>query len=335
MCIDIQAPTYYAQAGYKWKFSGTRSALLRVGAQSRCPPNSFCRRRKMNGVDSLFFPDSATKSLVALCYIIILFTALGRFSKLATVYETFDAPERARPWTTCLRYYSASAVYVSVYIICFASLYHLFRQYPEFIQLARSVFEADPVAKAILPKIENIPQYTYPVLSVIALTVGINRLKSVAAVEQEIRRFFQRLGSIPKHISRTINLMKRSPLKFDEKDCMRTLRDEIKEELQIHLQQKDEKSFERLYLRSRHLYLNLVSWHNKQSPYYHFRTVYQTPFDNICKTYARVDQDIKRYYTNLIEFRKTFHALSQASSGAQTLVDANTFFDPFTHSLYF
>lgn len=282
----------------------------------------------MGEISTLFFPDATTKSLVAVCYLLIVLTSFKRFGRLAVVYETFDAPEKARPWTTFLRFYSACAIYISVYIIAFAMLYRLFRTYPEFIKLAQGIFASDPIAGAILPQIEHIPLYAYPILSVLALTVGISRLKPVAAVEQDIRSFFQGMGSIPKQISRTINLMQRSMMKFDEKDCMQAMNEDIKQELQFHLQQQDEKSFERLYLRSRHLSMQLLAWNNKLSPYYHFRTVYQTQFDNICKTYARFDQDIKRYYGTLIEFRKTYQSLQHLSADDKAPIDADAFFVP-------
>ncbi len=281
----------------------------------------------MNSISLFFFPDNATKLLVALCYFIIVIIAFKRFSNLAVVYGTFDAPEKTRPWTTFFRFYSAGAIYACVHAVAFALLFKLLRQYPVFVEVAENIFASDPVAEAVLPKIKNVPEYSYPILAILALTIGVNKFKPVLTLEQNVRSLFQRLGSIPKQISRTIHLMQRSSIKINN-DCFQSLGEEINRELEPHLQQRDEKTFERLYLRARHLHQQLLSWNNKLSPYYHFRTIYPAQFDNVCAVFARLDHDIQRYFNTLFEFRKTFQTLQSKLADNQSSIDGEAMFTP-------
>lgn len=279
-------------------------------------------------ISQFFFPDEKTKLLVAVCYLIIFVIAFRRFNKLAVEYETFDAPENSRPWTTLFRFYSAGAIYFCLYVIVFAVMYRFFLKYPEFVKIAQEMFKSDMIAKKILPEIKDVPEYLYPILSTIILTVGVSKLKILNALEQNTRRFFQRLGSIPKQISDTIDLMQNSMMKIKDDACIRAMNDDLKKELRSHLRHNNDKFFERKYLVSRFLFSKIQDWDKKTSPYYFFRTVYQSQYDNVCSAYNRIDNDVQRYFNTLFELRATNESIEKLKKSSPDLIKSDELFKP-------
>jgi hypothetical protein len=280
-------------------------------------------------INKFFFPDDSTKLLVSICYLILLVTAFKRFNILAVDYGSYDAPENARPWTTWLRFYAAGTVYFCLYGLLFATLYRFMSQYPALIGLAQDVFKSDSLAESVLSRIKHDPKLLYPILAVLLLTAGVSRLRTISGLERNARNFFQRIGSIPRQVAHTTRLMRSSKIRIDLEECAKELTAKMKEEVLLPVKQKDEKSFERMYMKARHLYSNISAWDRKGSPFFHYKTVYQKQFENISNIYLQTNKEIERYYIALFNIRSTVESLEQATGETDApSLNSEEFFKP-------
>jgi hypothetical protein len=265
-------------------------------------------------INKFFFPDDSTKLLVFICYLVLLVTAFRRFNILAVDYGSYDAPENARPWTTWLRFYAAGAVYFCLYGLLFATLYRFMSQYPALIGLAEDVFKSDSLAESVLSRIKHDPKLLYPILAVLLLT--------------NVRNFFQRIGSIPRQVAHTTRLMRSSKMRIDLEECAKDLTAKMKGEVLLPVKQKDEKSFERMYMKARHLYSNISAWDRKGSRFFYYKTAYRKQFDNISNAYRQTSKEIERYYIALFNIRATVESLEQAAGATDAPLNPEEFFKP-------
>ena len=240
---------------------------------------------------SFFFPNTSEILLTLLCYTIIILLAYRRYSSLADEYSTFDAPEAARPWTTWFRYHVSAFVYFSIFILLFAVFYNLLEQHPALLNL----FE-DYLPKGFLEKLKNSTEIVAPLGATFFLTLAIDKSKRLRQIDRDMRRFFQRLGSIPRCVSVMIEKMKSSPLKIDKEACTSHLDEQIQAEFMLPIRQDERKSFEHLYMRARHLYSIIRHWNKSESVFFNFTTVFNRQYKNAEKAYQRMEKLAERYF---------------------------------------
>jgi len=257
---------------------------------------------------SFFFPNSSEILLTLLCYTIIILFAYRRYSALAEEYSTFDAPEAARPWTTWFRYHASALVYFSIFILLFAIFYNLLEQHPALLNL----FE-DYLPKGFLERLKDSTEIIAPLGATFFLTLAIDKSKRLKQVDRDIRRSFQRLGSIPRCVSDMIEKMKSSPLKIDKEECTRHLDEQIRAEIMLPIRQNERKSFEHLYMRARHLYSIINQWNTKESEFFNFTTVFNRQYKNTERVYQRMEKLVRRYFN---EHQKIRSATADYSENA-------------------
>ena len=229
--------------------------------------------------------------LTLLCYIIIILFAYRRYGALADEYSTFDAPEAARPWTTWFRYHASAFVYFSIFALLFAAFYNLLEQHPALFKLFENY-----LPKGFLEKLKDSSEIMAPIGATFFLTLAIDKSKRLKQIDKDIRRTFQRLGSIPRCVSDMIEKMKSSPLKIDKEECTRHLDEQIKAEFMLPSRLNERKSFEHLYMRARHLHSIINQWNTKDSEFFNFRTVFKRQYKNTERSYQRMEKLVERYF---------------------------------------
>jgi two-component sensor histidine kinase/DNA-binding ferritin-like protein len=239
---------------------------------------------------SFFFPNSSEILLTLLCYTSIIFFAYKRYSALAEEYGKMDAPEAARPWTTWFRYHASAFIYFSIFVLLFAAFYNLFEQHPVLFKL----FE-DYLPQGFLEKLEHSSEIAAPIAAAFFLTLAIDKSKRLKQIDRDIRRSFQRLGSIPRCVSDMIEKMKNSTLKFDQEECTSHLDEKIQAEFMLPIRQNERKSFEHLYVRARHLHNIISHWNTKESVFFNFRTVFNRQYKTTERAYQRMEKLVERY----------------------------------------
>ena len=240
---------------------------------------------------SLFFPNSQEILLTLLCYTLIILFAYKRYALLADAYNTFDAPETARPWTTWFYYHVSAFVYFSIFILIFAAFYNLFERHPELFTLLE-----DYLPQGFLEKFKNSTEIIAPLGATFLLTLAIEKSKHLGRIDKDMRCFFQRLGSIPRSVSVMIEKMKSSALEFDKAECTRDLEEQVRAEVLLPIRQEERKSFEHLYLRARHLHSIMVQWDKKGSIFFNFTTVFKRQYKNIERSYQKMEKLVERYF---------------------------------------
>ena len=269
----------------------------------------------MGSISLYFFPDSEARFLAVLCYLLILTIAYNRFNALAVDYQTYDAPETARPWTTWLRYHAAAATYFCLFAGLFASIYSLLHRYPALIDIAVS---NNPILntklKSALVEIKEESSLMVPLLSLILITVGGKKIALIANCDRKIRYFFQRLGSIPIRVSYTINLMRKADIDIEESDCLEDLPDDIKMVVRSTGNRKEPRSLEGLYMRACLLQHKLKEWDKKTSRFFNFRSVYDRQYKYIESRFNKVRKRAKIYYRLRLSSQPDVSVLTQNST---------------------
>jgi signal transduction histidine kinase len=250
----------------------------------------------MKNLNIIFFPDENYLLIACLCYALIFLTAYKRFNSLITNYGTYDAPDRARPWTTWVRYHAAAAIYACLYAALFAILYQLFHRHPQLIEAAAGLLGQESAAAELIEKLDSEMNLISPLMALVFLSWGAEKYRRTAAVDRRLRYFFQQLGSIPGAVSQTIRKLKKYELEFVDDDCSVNLPDELKDEIMLPMLQKDPKSLEHLYTRACHLFHQIDHWNSISSDFFQFQTAYHQAFENIKARYEKLNRNTKRYY---------------------------------------
>jgi two-component sensor histidine kinase len=240
---------------------------------------------------SFFFPNSSEILLTLVCYTAIILFAYRRYSSLANEYSTLDAPEAARTWTTWFRYHASAFVYFSFFLLLFAVFYNLLEQHPALLNL----FEGS-LPEGFLEKLKDSAEIVAPLGATFFLTLAIDKSKRLRQIDRDMRRAFQRLGSIPRCVSVMIEKMKSSPLKIDKEECISHLGEQIQAEFMLPIRQDERKSFEHLYMRARHLYGIISRWNNKESVFFTFATVFNRQYKNNERAYQQMEKLVERYF---------------------------------------
>jgi hypothetical protein len=269
-------------------------------------------------MNSYFFPDPSEfgKLVAFFCYLIILACSYRRFNALAVDYGTYDAPDKARPWTTWLRFHLSAVIYFSISAVLFAFMYKLFLEYPKLLEFFVESVKSE-VLKKLFDSLNQESTMIGPIGALVLITWAVQKISKTRDWDLFIRRSLQRLGSIPIQVARTIGEMKRADLSMDTDEMIKDLPDEIKSEIILRAKQKDQKSFETLYLRACHLHLKISEWDEKSSKFYHYRTVYKRQYENIGRAFQKLRKETERYYHISFEFKSIRYLRDQLLNGRE------------------
>lgn len=256
----------------------------------------------MDELKSLFFPDTDYMLIAGVCYTLIFVTAYKRYNSLIMNFGAYDAPETARPWTTWLRYHSSAVIYACLYAVFFAVLYQLFHKHPLLIDMARNLIgEQNPLGQTLTEINEDL-KLVSPIMALIMLVWGAEKYRKTTAVDRKLRNFFQRMGSIPGAVSKTIRKLKKYELHMAADECMGNVPMEMKEEILLPMLQNDPKSLEHMYLRACHLFYQINHWNSISSDFFQFQAIYRQAFENIRTRFEKLTRNAGRYYQLKLNF---------------------------------
>lgn len=156
-----------------------------------------------------------------------------------------------------------------------------------------------------------------PLVSLLLLTLGVQKIRRFDNWDRKVRRRFQRLGSIPKQISDTIRQLENDRLDMDMQELGLNLPETVRNEVLVPERQLNPKTLEHMLLRAIYLHNVIADWSDRRARFYDFFTVYQRQYGHIKSQFKKTSTAVERYFRLKFEIEQASASRSPHSRGGE------------------